>query len=442
MAVREGEPYLLLARIGYGARCNLPSEGSDMFRQDVALYRPRPSIIHVPLLLTALTSCEPEPASDNPTRETLPNGAVLVRYPTLPAVDSVGPAVIEARVDLKFGSLEGDDPNVTFGDVRSVQAASDGTIYVLDEQAAEVRVFDSSGEYQRTIARRGEGPGEIGAANGILLSGDTLLWIHDTRQWTIIGVDPIGAEIRRFVNPVMSFGPIWDGVFDHRGRYWRTTIHGEDDPGFPPPPGLSSWSERWYYKSYDLSSGATDSVYVGEASFRSYAYSTPAGWGFLPLPHEATELIEVNPSGGFWRAHTGSYRIVRTGEGGDTLVVIEAGLPIQRVTDEDRTAYAESIIDDRPDLRREAEEVAAVMPDIKPILDGLFVDDEGRLWVERVTPRDAPAFYDRYSEDGGYLGSVRLAFEAAGPIWVQHGSIYTWVVDEFEVPYVVRASVS
>jgi len=81
------------------------------------------------------------------------------------------------------------------------------------------------------------------------------------------------------------------------------------------------------------------------------------------------------------------------------------------------------------------------MPDVKPALEGLLVDDEGRLWVERVTAKDAPSFYDRYSEDGEYLGSVRLAFEPAGPIWVQHGDIYAWVVDEFEVQYVVRASI-
>ncbi len=411
-----------------------------MFRQEVALYRPRPSIILAAVLFAALTSCEPESASDNPTRETLPNGAILVRYPTLPAVDSVGLEVIEARVDLKFGSLEGDDLNVTFGDVRGVQAASDGTIYVLDEQAAEVRVFDSSGEYLRTIVRRGEGPGEVGSANGIRLSGDTLLWIHDTGQWTIMGVDPAGEEVRRFAKPVMSYGYIWDGVFDDRGRYWRATTHGDDGPGYPPPPGLSLWSERHYYKSHDLSSGATDSVYVGDTDFRSYGYSTPAGWGFLPLPFESAELIEVNPSGGFWRAHNASYRIVRTDERGDTLVVIEAGLPVQRVTDEDRNAYVEGIVDNSPELRREAEEVAALTPDVKPILEGFFVDDEGRLWVERVTPRDSPAFYDRYSADGDYLGSVRLAFDAAGPIWVQHGNIYARVVDEFGVHYVVRAS--
>ncbi|MCY4399133.1 MAG: hypothetical protein OXE96_07335, partial [Gemmatimonadetes bacterium] len=57
-------------------------------------------------------------------------------------------------------------------------------------------------------------------------------------------------------------------------------------------------------------------------------------------------------------------------------------------------------------------------------------------------PKDEPAFYDRYSETGEYVGSVRLAFEPAGPIRVQHGNIYTWVVDELEVEYVVRASVS
>ena len=40
------------------------------------------------------------------------------------------------------------------------------------------------------------------------------------------------------------------------------------------------------------------------------------------------------------------------------------------------------------------------------------------------------------------VGSVRLAFDAVGPIRVRRGSIHSRVVDEFEVPYVVRASVS
>ena len=38
-------------------------------------------------------------------RQTLLNGAVLLRYPGLPAIDSVGPEVAEAHVDLQSGSL-------------------------------------------------------------------------------------------------------------------------------------------------------------------------------------------------------------------------------------------------------------------------------------------------------------------------------------------------
>ena len=396
------------------------------------------------IVAAAVSSCVTESAGTPALRETLPNGALLVRYPNLPAIDSTGPDVTVAQVDLTFGSLEGDDPNLIFGDIRGIQAGSDGTIYVLDFQATEVRAYDPDGQYLRTIARRGEGPGEITEANGIILSGDTLLWIQDHGKWTIIGVDPAGEEVHRFIKPVMSYTYIWNGVFDNRGRYWKGTSHSDDGFTYPPPPGLSSRTNRRYYKSYDLSSAAVDSVYLGESSGRSYTYEDSNGlWQYLPLRFEPSEMIVFNPSGGFWRANSASYRIARTGEGGDTLVVIEARLPVQPVTDEDRSEYVENTLENRPGIRREAEEVAALMPDVKPILAGMFVDDEGRLWVERVTPSDAPAFYDRYSGDGDYLGSIRLGFKPArGRFWVQHGNIYTWVTDEMGVPYIVRAPFS
>ena len=120
----------------------------------------------------------------------------------------------------------------------------------------------------------------------------------------------------------------------------------------------------------------------------------------------------------------------------------QVGLPGQPVTDADRSAYVDSIVEDRPELRREAEEVAALMPDTKPILATIFVDDEHRLWVQRVTPEGAPAFYDLFSADGDYLGSVRLGFVAAGPLVIRRSTIYTWIEDDLEVPYVVRAPLS
>ncbi len=402
-----------------------------------------------PTLLASVTaaaifSCATESAAQSPLRETLPNGALLVRHPDLPDIDAAGPDVAEAHVDLRFGSLDGDNPNLLFGDIRGIQATSDGTIYVLDHQASEVRVFDSDGRYLRTIVRQGEGPGEITSANGIILSGDSLLWIHDHGKWRIVGVDLDGEQVRRFNKPVLSYGAMWDGVFDNRGRYWRYESHSDEDRPYPPPHGWSKSTWRRYFKYHNLSDGAVDSVYLGERVSRSYHHHYRESNGrlrFLGRRFVPGETAVVNPSGGFWHANTGAYRIVRTGEGGDTLLVIEAGVPAMPVTDEDRSAYIEENVEDRPEARGAAEAVAALLPDVKPVLRRMFVDDEGRLWVQRLTPADAPAFFDMFSEDGDYLGSVRFAFTPAFTryFWVQHGNIYTWVVDEMDVPYVVRA---
>lgn len=45
----------------------------------------------------------------------------------------------------------------------------EGRLYVLDIQDASIKVFDPQGAYVRTIGRRGQGPGEIGAAFSILV---------------------------------------------------------------------------------------------------------------------------------------------------------------------------------------------------------------------------------------------------------------------------------
>ena len=400
-----------------------------------------------PALIVAVgvASCTTEPPAGNPTRETLPNGAVLVRYPDLPAIDSVGPEVTDARVDLRFGSVEGRDLNVVFGDIRGIQAASDGTIYVLDNQAREIRAFSPEGEYLRTLVRRGEGPGEILDSNGFILSGDTLLWVHEWTKSVVIGVDTRGEEVLRFDEPLRARGAFWDGAFDLAGRYWRETHHRNDDGGSVPRPGLLTGTTRGYYKSYELPNGAIDSVYTGQGTYRTYFAELPGGaQAFIAIPFEPRWITRLNPSGGFWRANTGSYRLTRTGADGDTLLVIEASLPAHPVTAEDRSAFVRSNSEGTTELRGAVETVAALMPDAKPILEDIFVDDEGRLWVRRSTPEDAPRFYDLFSEDGGYLGSVRLAFQPAphSPIWVRHGHIYTRVLDELDVQYVARAPLS
>ena len=205
----------------------------------------------------------------------------------------------------------------------------DGDIHVLDYQAAEVRVFDSTARYLRTIVRRGEGPGEIGEAYGIFLSGDTLLWIPNHSQGTIIGVDPHGEEIRRFNKPVSELRRLLERIVRQNGPLLegdlpfarRTALPAPDGRGLGNVPALLQVL-RPVQRGHRLG-------LLGEINRRFYAYTAGTRAGVRDIPFQTFVIAAVNPSGGFWLAHNASYRIARTGEGGDTLVVIDAAVAAQ-----------------------------------------------------------------------------------------------------------------
>lgn len=66
--------------------------------------------------------------------------------------------------DLSIGTVDG-APEYLFGRVVDVDVDRHGNIYVLDQQAAEVRVFNPNGAYLYAFGGRGEGPGEFSDAN-------------------------------------------------------------------------------------------------------------------------------------------------------------------------------------------------------------------------------------------------------------------------------------
>ena len=144
-----------------------------------------------------------------------------------------------------------------------------------------------------------------------------------------------------------------------------------------------------------------------------------------------------------WRTSSGSYQIARLDERGDTVLVIDSDTPAPPVTAGDRSEFVESVVERSPDQRRVAEEIVDLMPDTKPVISSLTVDDEGRLWVGRTGPEDAYPQFDLFERDGEYQGSVELAFRSAPyiPIRIRLRRVYAVVRDSLDVPFVVRAGV-
>ncbi len=79
------------------------------------------------------------------------------------------------EVDLRIGGIEGKGP-YEFSDLTGLTVDGDGRIYLLDQQAREVRIFNARGEHVETLGREGSGPGELGPAlPGVLVRDGAVL---------------------------------------------------------------------------------------------------------------------------------------------------------------------------------------------------------------------------------------------------------------------------
>ncbi|MDW7761740.1 MAG: 6-bladed beta-propeller [Acidobacteriota bacterium] len=110
--------------------------------------------------------------------------------------------ILELREELSLGGpdAEGD---YAFVQIRGVAVDNDGTIYVLDRRDAHIRVFDASGQYVRTIGRKGQGPGELdGPLSLSIIRAKGELASLETRRMSFFKTD--GTFLRH-----VSFKEIW-----------------------------------------------------------------------------------------------------------------------------------------------------------------------------------------------------------------------------------------
>jgi len=77
---------------------------------------------------------------------------------------------------LRIGALDG-PPEYQFGNIAGIQVLSAGRIVIVDAMAYNVRFFSPDGVHELTVGRKGQGPGELGDGDHMLLKGpgDTLV---------------------------------------------------------------------------------------------------------------------------------------------------------------------------------------------------------------------------------------------------------------------------
>jgi hypothetical protein len=393
-------------------------------------------LVHVSLAVVALllvAGCGPSDTAAaarwSGTLDTLPSGIIAVHNPADPVWTDADSWRVEE--ELAIGTLEGTGPNV-FGRILTMAVDPAGRMWVFESQAQELRVFDAAGEHVRTIGRQGGGPGEFAQAVRVEQGPNGHMWVMDPQNNRISVFDTAG----NYVEAKPAAGGFimipWPGRFDDAGRYYAPI----------PRPGGEGFHIGMV--RYDVSLSPIDTLDVPTDPIERASFDLTGNSGSFiraAVPYQGSLTWHLSPAGTIWAMLTDDYRLFELSPEGDTLRTITRAFTPLPVTPEDREQARENLKwftdqGGRIDLSK--------LPATKPAATSFFFDDEGNVWVERVTANDVEnASYDVFDPIGRFLGTVDLPMPLLSnpqPI-VRDGVLYGVTRDELDVPYVVRARI-
>ena len=333
-----------------------------------------------------------------------------------------------------------------FGNVRSVHFDAQANLQIFDSQADHIVVVGSDGSLVRTVGGQGEGPGEFNNVLSVIVGRDG--------SYTVLGfttidlLHPEGEFVRRVTLDPMTTGLIFASMALPDGRLVTSAFQrlgAQDEPHEEGRPihvfPLDGAEPEVLYTAWELpAEGEDESTFESSASGAVRMYRA-AGRAFEPLLRfdllTDSRLALIDSIG---------YRVKLIGLDGTVtgtitrpiapLPVDDAIMEAERQRYRERESGVESSAGVSVQIENEGVE-GLTFADEVPVLYGLKVDWEDRIWVERRGPtgsNDGPT--DIVTPAGDYIGTLSpdglRTPDAFGP----DGLLAYIELDEMEVPTV------
>ena len=149
-----------------------------------------------------------------------------------PPVEPVGAQLWEPTdLQMTIGRLDGDAPDV-FGILRTIEVDATGNVYVLEEQASDIHVFDRDGGHIASYRRSGRGPRELLGIRGSDLDSEGVLHVADVANGRISTFELDGDSLAFRAVTTLRFAPTDVCVLGGRRYVLR-------QPGGPGEPTIS-----------------------------------------------------------------------------------------------------------------------------------------------------------------------------------------------------------
>ena len=282
---------------------------------------------------------------------------------------------------LRIGE-EGKDDGVVFGEIGGLIAVdSRGRIFVGDQQASQIYVFGSGGEFIKSTGSKGEGPGEFSLLSDVRVGPGDSLYAFDLRRDRISAFDPTTLE---FVKSIVVGEDI-------DGRSARDLI-GVLESGFVvtyedlPYPGTEFDTERYKYIRIVSRTGLAGKEFIVRVPSSEFMM-VRSGNRFLgaAMPYARDPVVHMGPDEVVYSGSTESIAVVVTAVSGGMLGTIEHSLEAIPITNSELEDWMGLLSDETASLVRKAN-----LRTTKPAYTTLVVDDSGRIWV-KPTQSDSEA---------------------------------------------------
>jgi len=303
---------------------------------------------------------------------------------------------------------------------------SDGSIYVADYKSEVVLRFGADGRLIARIGSRGEGPGDIRQPGALAIERRGVFVLFDRGNRRLERLDSLGTFLgaRRFSDSILGLCRQASGGFI--ARVHRRPVGPPADPSVY---AVVLFSDSLREASVLDRFESRDNVVVGSAS--SYAATdAPFAPALLceTLPDDHVVVIHSNER--IFRILSSGGRVVRTIElPGDPLPVTSA----------DRKRYFGRFVRNGKSVLGAELRNAIEFPANLPNATGLFVDEEGRIWIRRSGTGGRPGPFDVFSSHGDYLERVSLPGLPDQNVVARHGRWYAlYGFSRDELPRIVR----
>ena len=356
--------------------------------------------------------------------------------------------------EVSIGELDGPE-ELLFGIIYSITVDGDGRVFVLDGQAQHIRVFDWEGVYVETVARRGEGPGELSNASSVAVLPDGRVMAHEPGDMLVkvLGPLPRDRALWTYTSGAIVI-PVKPLRIDRSGRI------------LVPAAGTTPNGDFVQYVFVMGSDGvvvdsiapAGDSFEPPSLEFRLRFPVAGRSTSTRAVPLTARHYWTMHPSGHFVTGISTDYRIDMGRD--DGVLRIERDYEPVPISEAERGYHRERTVQVLRRTQPDWSWNGPPVPANKPPFSGLVTGRDGRIWVqlwaeahpvvnENHNPEDprsepvtweSPVRYDAFEPDGTYLGTLAVPDDFVTSPEPIFDSDHVWAVtrDELDVERVVR----